>query len=179
MHGHHMIRRIIDVYYRTLQTLAWILMGVLVVPVTLQILSRYTALIPRYIWTEEVARFCFIWVIIVGATIAVRDGTHFEVDILPTPSSPKVEAVMRLWVAGFMGIVAYIFIRYGWGYAMFGYNQTSELTGMNLVFIHGIYLVAGVTWAVFLIERILLGIAVFRGDKDAIARMRGDFNVAR
>ena len=179
MHEHHVVRTLIDWYYHALQTLAWILMGVLVVPVTLQIVSRYTALIPRWIWTEEVARFCFIWVIIVGATIAVRDGTHFEVDILPNPSSPRVEAVMRLWVAAFMGLFTFVFIYYGWGYALFGYRQTSELTGLNLVFIHGTYFVAGVSWFVFLVERVLLAIAVFRGDEAAIARMRGDFNVAR
>jgi TRAP-type C4-dicarboxylate transport system permease small subunit len=154
-------------------------MGFLVVPVTLQILSRYTGLIPRYIWTEEMARFCFIWVIIVGATIAVRDGTHFEVDILPTPKNPKVEAAMRLWVTAIMSVMAFIFVWYGWAYAVFGYSQTSELTGINLVFIHGIYLVAGVTWVVFLLERVLAAIAVFRGDTGALARLRGDFNVAR
>ena len=179
MHEHHIVRKLINWYYRGLQTLAWILMGALVVPVTLQIVSRYTALIPRWIWTEEVARFCFIWVIIVGATIAVRDGTHFEVDVLPNPSSPRVEAIMRLWVAAFMGLFTFIFIYYGWGYAMFGYSQTSELTGMNLIFIYGIYLVAGISWMVFLVERVLLCVAVFRGDESAVVRMRGDFNVAR
>ncbi len=96
MHDHHMIKSFLDWYYRVLKMLSWILMGLLIVPVTLQILSRYTGLIPRWIWTEEAARFCFIWIIIVGATIAVRDGTHFEVDVLPTPTNPKVEALMRL-----------------------------------------------------------------------------------
>ncbi len=179
MHDHHYVRSFIHWYYRGLQTLAWVLMGVLVIPVTLQIFSRYTELIPRYIWTEEVARFCFIWVIIVGATIAVRDGSHFEVDVLPTPSNPKIEALLRLFVYVSMGVIASIFIWYGYGYALFGYSQSSELTGMNLIFIHGIYFVAGVSWVVFLLERILIVIAVLRGDVRAIELLRGDFNVAR
>jgi TRAP-type C4-dicarboxylate transport system permease small subunit len=33
--------------------------AVLVVPVSLQIFSRYTTAIPAYIWTEELARFCW------------------------------------------------------------------------------------------------------------------------
>jgi TRAP-type C4-dicarboxylate transport system permease small subunit len=36
------------------------------------------------------ARFCFIWVILVGSMIAVRDGTHFTVDLLPKASKPSV-----------------------------------------------------------------------------------------
>ena len=59
------------------------LMTALLVPVTLQILSRYTGLIPRYIWTEEIARFCFVWIIMIGAMIAVRDDAHFDVNVLP------------------------------------------------------------------------------------------------
>ena len=57
--------------------------GILIVPVSLQIFSRYTALIPSYIWTEEMARFLFIWMIMIGAMIGVREGTHFEVDLWP------------------------------------------------------------------------------------------------
>ena len=154
-------------------------MGLMIVPVTLQIVSRYTGLIPRYIWTEEAARFCFIWIIMIGAMIAVREGTHFEVDVLPTPKTPRGEAVSRLIVSLIMLVFALVFVAYGYGYAAFGYTQTSELTGLNLVFIHGAYLMAGLTWVAFLGERILAAIAVLRGDEAAIARLRGDHNVAR
>jgi len=151
----------------------------MIIPVTLQIVSRYTGLIPRYIWTEEAARFCFIWIIMIGAMIAVREGTHFEVDVLPTAKTPRGEAIMKLIVYLFMLTFSLVFVAYGYAYAAFGYEQTSELTGINLVFIHGAYLVAGLTWVAFLGERILTAIAVLRGDEAAIARLRGDHNVAR
>lgn len=151
----------------------------MLIPVTLQIVSRYTGLIPRYIWTEEAARFCFIWVIMLGAMIAVREGTHFEVDVLPTPASARGEAVLRLVVALLMLGFAAVFVYYGIRYAQFGYTQTSELTGLNMVFIHGSYLLAGVTWVAFLGERIWAAIAVLRGDEEALAALRGDPHVAR
>ena len=50
-----------------------ITVGLLVIPVSLQIFSRYTELIPSYIWTEEMARFLFIWTIMIGAMIGVRE----------------------------------------------------------------------------------------------------------
>jgi TRAP-type C4-dicarboxylate transport system permease small subunit len=179
MQDRSLFTRVLDVIYRGFQTLAWLLMGLLIVPVTLQILSRYTGLIPRYIWTEEAARFCFIWIILVGATLAVRDGTHFEVDILPAPKTPKHEAIMRLWVCVFMLVFTSIFVLYGYQYAAFGWIQTSELTGINMIFIHGVYFVVGVTWVLFLAERIWFAISVLRGDESAITRLRGDYNVAR
>ena len=45
------MKSILDFYHRLL---TWLLVGtvaVLIVPVTMQIVSRYTALIPSYIWT--------------------------------------------------------------------------------------------------------------------------------
>jgi TRAP-type transport system small permease protein len=170
---------VLRAYFRLLQILATALMGLMIVPVTLQIVSRYTGLIPRYIWTEEAARFCFIWIIMLGAMIAVREGTHFEVDLLPTPKSARGEAVMRLLVSLLMLVFAGVFVTYGWRYAAFGYTQTSELTGINLLAIHGAYLVAGFTWVAFLAERILAAVAVLRGDTAAIDTLRGDPDVAR
>lgn len=171
--------RLLDAYLRLLRWLVTALLGVMIVPVTLQIVSRYTGLIPRYIWTEEAARFCFIWIIMLGAIIAVREGTHFEVDVLPAPRSPRGEAVLRLIVALLMLLFALVFVWYGWGYAVFGSNQTSELTGINMLFIYGVYLVAGLSWVAFLGERILAAVAVFRGDHAALTTLRGDHHVAR
>ena len=176
----HAIRYILSGYFKILQVLVTVLMGLMIIPVSLQIVSRYTGFIPRYIWTEEAARFCFIWIILLGATIAVREGTHFEVDVLPTPRSAKGEALARLLVYFFMLIFTMVFVANGYAYAIFGYSQTSELTGINMVFIHGVYLLAGISWLLFLGERILWDCAVlFLGNKEAISHLRGDHNVAR
>lgn len=125
--------RIIDAYFRLLKFVLTVLLFLLVVPVTLQIVARYTEFIPRYIWTEEAARFLFIWIIMIGASIAVRDRTHFDVDILPKPTTPRWKAISELVVDGAILVIAVVFLAYGWGYAAFGYSQTSELTGINKI----------------------------------------------
>ena len=66
--------------------------GILIVPVTLQMISRFTALIPAWIWTEEMARFLFIWMVMLGAMIGVRDGTHFDVDVWPELQAARQRA---------------------------------------------------------------------------------------
>lgn len=157
------MRRLLDAYYRLLKIVLTVMMGLLIVPVSLQVLSRYTGLIPRWIWTEEVARFCFMWIIMIGAMIAVRDSTHFDVDVLPKPKTARGEAWSRLVVHGFMLIVALVFVRYGWDYAVFGWQQESELTGINMLWIHAAYILAGVTWVAFLAEKITAAVTVLRG----------------
>ena len=54
-------RRVTAGYAKLLEILLGACVGILVIPVTLQIISRYTPFIPSYIWTEEMARFLFVW----------------------------------------------------------------------------------------------------------------------
>jgi TRAP-type C4-dicarboxylate transport system permease small subunit len=156
------MRKAIDRLYRALQVLVTVLMMALVVPVVLQILSRFTELIPRYIWTEEVARFCFIWIIMIGSMIAVRDGSHFDLDVLPKPRTARGQAVSRIFVHIAMLLMALTFLVFGYRFALFGLDQESELTGLNMIFIHAAWPLAGLAFAVFLGEKIWDDIALFR-----------------
>ena len=156
------MKRLLDAYDRLLRLAITALMGAILVPVGLQIFSRYVGFIPRYIWTEEVARFCFIWIIMIGSMIAVRDATHFDVDVLPKPRTARGRAIARLVVDGFMLVMALVFVRYGYDFAAFGWEQNSELTGNNMVSIHLAFPLAGVTWVLFLGERIVAAVATLR-----------------
>ena len=82
-------------YAKLLEVVLVLSVGILVIPVSLQIFSRYTALIPSYIWTEEMAQFLFVWTVMIGAMIGVRESTHFEVDVWPRLGA-RAEAVVRL-----------------------------------------------------------------------------------
>ncbi len=158
------MKKLLDGYYRLLQIVLTLLMGLLVVPVTMQILSRYTGLIPRFIWTEEIARFCFIWIILIGAMIAVRDGSHFAVDLLPHPKTKRGDAIGRIFVDFTMFLVALIFIVWGWPLVKFGLLQTSEIAELPMVTIYIAWPLAGVTWILFLGEKLADNIKLFRGD---------------
>jgi TRAP-type C4-dicarboxylate transport system permease small subunit len=146
---------------RALKFVITVLIAVMVIPVTLQIFSRFFEFIPRYIWTEEVARFCLMWLIMLGATIAVRDGTHFDVDVLPEPKTVRGKAVGQLIVHVSILLVALIFIAFGWRFAAFGYEQSSEMTGINMLSIHIAWPLAGICWLLFLVEQILDDIKLY------------------
>jgi len=89
------MRRLIDGYHALLNVLLGASVAALIVPVTLQIVARFTDLIPHWIWTEEMARFLFIWMVMLGAMIGVREGTHFEVDVWPELGA-RANALLRL-----------------------------------------------------------------------------------
>ena len=157
------MKRLLDGYYRLLQIVMTILMGLMIVPVALQIVSRYSESVPRYIWTEEIARFCFVWIIMLGSMIAVRDGAHFDVDLLPLPETPRQKAVGRFIVHLGMTILALMFTWYGYDFARSGAVQTSPVTGINMLSIYAAFPLAGITWILFLAEKISVDVRGIAG----------------
>jgi TRAP-type C4-dicarboxylate transport system permease small subunit len=137
--------------------------AVLIVPVTLQIISRYTSLIPSWIWTEELSRFLFIWMVMLGAMIGVREATHFEVDVWPE-LKPRAAALLRIVSNVFVLVFALVFAWWGWQFVQFGWNQTSELAELPMVYIFAAWPVAGLTWALFLGESFVDNFRILAGN---------------
>ena len=155
-------RRFTAAYARLLTVALAMSVAILVIPVTLQIISRYTDLIPAYIWTEEMARFMFIWTIMIGAMIGVRESTHFEVDVWPQMGA-RAEAVARL--LGRLGVLAAacVFVFAGLEFTRFAWKRTSELADLPLWWIHVAWPVTGFTWIVFLGEQVAADLKIISG----------------
>jgi len=161
------MRKLIDGYYRLLNALLVVTVAILVVPVAIQILSRHTPWVPTWIWTEEMARFLFIWMIMIGAMVGIRDGAHFDVDLWPE-LAPRANAVLRVVADLFVLVMALVFIWYGIRFVQFGWDQTSELAELPMVWIFIAWPLAGFTWVVFLGERFLANLRLIAGaDKAA------------
>lgn len=155
--------RILDWIAVTLRVAITVLISLLIVPVALQILARYVDFIPRYIWTEEVARFCFVWIIMLGAMIAVRDNSHFDVDVLPHPRTRAGEGWAQLVVHVVMAALALCFLWYGKEFADEGLLQTSEIAELPMITIYIAWPLSGLVWMLFLIEKLVADIAKIRG----------------
>ena len=145
------MRMLIAIYHRLLTWLLVATVAILIVPVTMQVVSRFTGLIPSYIWTEELSRFLFIWMVMLGAMIAVREGTHFEVDVWPD-LSPRAAARLRIVSNLFVLLFALVFVYWGIQFVRFGWNQESELAELPMPYIFLAWPVAGATWMLFLGE---------------------------
>ncbi len=155
-------RRFTAAYEQLLSFLVIISVGVLVIPVMLQIISRYTDLIPSYIWTEEMARFLFVWTVMIGAILGVRHSAHFDVDLLPR-FGPRGEACIR--IVSKLGVlaIAVVFVIGGIEFTRFAWNRTSELADLPLWLIHIAWPIAGFSWIAFLGEQFLEDFKVLAG----------------
>ena len=156
-----MLGRNLDLFCVGLRVLLGVMMGALAVPVAMQVVSRYTGIIPTFLWTEELATFLFIWIVMIGSVLAVWDGTHFDVRITPDAKSPA----MRLLQSGVvhLGIMIFgaLFLVYGFEYAEFGSRQRSVMMRANLIITHISVPIAGGLWLLLAGYRLSQDVAQF------------------
>lgn len=63
-----------------------------------QVLTRYLMSAPLE-WTEEIARFMFIYVALLGSAICVKQMSHINMDLVLVRVSPKTQWAMKVFVA--------------------------------------------------------------------------------
>jgi TRAP-type C4-dicarboxylate transport system permease small subunit len=146
---------------RALRVLVAVAVGILVIPVSLQIFSRYTAVIPHYIWTEEMARFLLVWMIMLGAMLGVREGSHFVVDVWPRLDARRtamLDLVSDFCMLAFAGVLLF----WGFEFTDFAWFRLSELAELPLWLIHIAWPITGAVWVLFLFERLSAHVTILR-----------------
>ena len=129
---------------------------------TLQIVSRFTNLLPHYIWTEEMARFLFVWVIMLGSIVGVREWSHFDVDVWPRLGR-RADAVVKLFGRIAVLVVGLVFVVMGWEFTEQALYRISELAELPLWVIHVAWPVTGLSWILFLSEQIYDDLRIIAG----------------
>jgi len=83
--------------------IACILLVFMVIILTIQVLFRYVFFIGLD-WTEETARFCFVWMIYMGASLAALQARHIRIEIHLKWLGPRLYGVLMvlsdlIWVS--------------------------------------------------------------------------------
>jgi TRAP-type C4-dicarboxylate transport system permease small subunit len=139
---------------RALKQVLWLLVALLTASVFLQVVSRFVLKYPLP-WTEEVSRIAFVYSIFVGATIAVREKTHLNIDailvVLPKGMARALTILGSLLVGVFLGFVTWE------GIVLVRATGVQMTPVMQLPFRH-LYLVVPASGALMLLY-LVLGVA--------------------
>ncbi|MBW2306075.1 MAG: TRAP transporter small permease [Deltaproteobacteria bacterium] len=84
------MKKIMRILENAQEYLAAFIMFSLVVVVFIQVMMRYVvrASLP---WTEEMARYLFVWLIFIGTSVCVKRQAHLGIDILVIHLPPKIQ----------------------------------------------------------------------------------------
>lgn len=90
-----MIEKIRKVFNRVEDFLTIGITLVLVVVVFLQVVFRYFFNSPLA-WSEELARYVFIWLVYISAAVVLRDDSHMSMDFFATRMPKKYRVVVDI-----------------------------------------------------------------------------------
>jgi TRAP-type C4-dicarboxylate transport system permease small subunit len=106
------MKRVIDVLVRIQYFVAIIFLVTFVVAVILQVATRY---VPGFswLWTEQIANYSFIWSVMMGAAVGVRNKQHFFLSVLTDRLKSKIAWLNRIHIQALIGVFGVFLSYYG------------------------------------------------------------------
>lgn len=136
------------------------LLGLLTLSVFLQVLVRFVLKFPLP-WTEEVSRLAFVYAIFVGATVAVREKAHINVDFVLVVLPPRVARAVRLVGTA---LVAVFLAFMTWQGVVFVQATGIQMTPVLQIPFRHLYLILPLSGALMLLYLVLGAVEEFRGE---------------
>jgi TRAP-type transport system small permease protein len=140
-----LFKKVID---NGLEWICILLLAVITVDLLLGVFSRYV-LGRTFVWYDEVARACFMWLVFVGAAVAVRKSAHFGLHILVDALPPRLKRVVLLATPLTIIVFSLTLAWLGWDLMRHGATQTTAVMGMPISWIYASMPVGGVLMAFY------------------------------
>ena len=116
--------------------------AVLTMAVFAQVVARYVFNQPPA-WTEEVARFCQVWIILLASSICIRKGSHLAVDYLGPALPPRARQAIGLLMGALIALYSAVVVIWGGRLALLGSVQTSPAMQLNMGWVYLVFPLAG------------------------------------
>jgi TRAP-type C4-dicarboxylate transport system permease small subunit len=114
------------------------------------VLFRYVFAQPLQ-WSEELARYLFIWLSILGATLALHRKGHFGLDFFHKMLSSRSQRTLKIPVFLLMGIVVFVIFFHGIILVQKTTLQESPAMGVSMGWAYASLPVGGALMAIHLI----------------------------
>lgn len=86
-----------------------------------------------FIWSGEVATFCFIWALFLSAAVCFRSNAHLSVDVINAAPGGLVDRALRLIVFLAVMVAAVTFTYFGWKLLMRGFDRSTPILGLPMI----------------------------------------------
>ncbi len=140
-----------------------VLMVVMTVTVSLQIIFRYIFNVPLD-WSEEMARFSFVWVSFFGASALMRVREHINVTVFLDRFPPRLQAYTVL-LASLCGLVCvYFFLVGGIALTYHEWRQLAPATEIRMGWVYVVIPITSVLMAIWMVTQTIESVLKLRGE---------------
>ena len=134
-----------------------LLMILIVLTVLWQVFSRYVLNSPSS-FTDELARYLFIWIGIFGAAYASGQQTHLAIDILPQKLNKQNKLKLRIGINLLIVLFSLTVLVIGGGnlvYVNYDLGQYSAALDVPLSFVYSVVPLSGILVIVYKVNEIV------------------------
>lgn len=142
-----------------------IAISVVMIAVTLaQVVFRYLLGAPLP-WSEELARYCFVWIVFLGGAIGLSRGIHLGVDLFVNVLPPRLQHGVNLLVSALITGFAVAVIYASQPVIQMNMMQRSPALGFQMSWIYIAIPISMGLIALISIERIISGLRSGPGEE--------------
>lgn len=159
--------RLCTYIYQVVLAVSAVLVLVMITASVLQVFSRYI-MNSTFSWTDECARYCFIWFNLLGSGCLVRSKGHAIVDLFSARLKGTIKKVYEIIINILILYVGVILAKYGVALCKATIRQTSTALKLPIGLVYGALPILGILIILYQIEAIWSLTAVRRGVKEGV-----------
>ena len=146
-----MLEKLQDISEQITKYLMFFIMTVIIIAVFLQVFARVFVLVPM-VWTEELARYAFIWMVFLGASIGVKKHMHFSmtfiIDKFPVFLKKSIKIIITLLI--FIAVI--VMLIQGTRYTLFtGLKSSAPHLGISMALVFSAIPVSALLMLLYLV----------------------------
>jgi TRAP-type C4-dicarboxylate transport system permease small subunit len=151
------MKKFVRIYNDLMNYIAIVCLLGFAISVIVQVFSR-TFLPSSPSWTEEAARYLFIYMVAFGGSVAVRKNEYVGVDFLKEMLPEKFQRILKAFIIVILAIFSgYFLINSTLGFAILKYRMVSTAMQIPMQFVYAALIVfLGLLEISFIIEFILI-----------------------
>jgi TRAP-type C4-dicarboxylate transport system permease small subunit len=145
------MQRLEDGFFKALEALLVALLAAMVLMVFGNVMMRWFLNDGIQI-SEEMSRFCFVWLTFIGAVVVARENAHLGVDALVGALGPRGRLVCMVLSDLLVLLCCAVFFWGTWRQAQVNATNVAPVSGLNMltVFGVGLFTAGGIGWMTLL-----------------------------
>jgi TRAP-type transport system small permease protein len=134
------------------ETVVAILMAVMVGTVILQVYCRFVLGNPLS-WSEELARYAFVWITFLGAAVAYRHGAHIIVETVVVLLPRRAQVALAWLVDALMTVALLVLLLQGLNIVEVNSNVEATMLEIPMSWVYGAVPVSAAIMLAYQVER--------------------------
>lgn len=128
---------------------------------TFMVILVFGNVIMRYIfdsgiiWSEEMSRYLFVWLVFLGATISFKENRHLGVDIITNLLPKHFKKILNVLCYVIIVFLLVLLFIGSWKMTVLNLHNHAPVTGLPMFFVYGSGIVMSLLMTLFLFKNFI------------------------